>query len=82
MQGLSALFRDKDGKVDASALIILAVAMKSVLGAVKTMHATGMTHRDVKPDNIVMSSNLDQGGHFHRRTVTNVGWQKGHCCPD
>jgi hypothetical protein len=68
VQGLSALFRDKDGKVDASAFIILAVAMKSVLGAVKTMHATGMTHRDIKPDNIVMSSNLDQGGYVHRRT--------------
>jgi hypothetical protein len=69
VQGLSALFRDKDGKVDASAFIILAVAMKSVLGAVKTMHATGMTHRDIKPDNIVMSSNLDQGGYVHRRTL-------------
>ncbi len=28
VHGLSALFRDKDGKVDASAFIILAVAMK------------------------------------------------------
>jgi hypothetical protein len=69
VHGLSALFRDKDGKVDASAFIILAVAMKSVLGAVKTMHATGMTHRDIKPDNIVLSSNLDQGGYVHRRTL-------------
>ena len=43
--------------------------MKSVLGAVKTMHATGMTHRDIKPDNIVLSSNLDQGGYVHRRTL-------------
>jgi hypothetical protein len=69
VQGLSTLFREKDGKVDASAFIILAVAMKSVLGAVKTMHATGMTHRDIKPDNIVMSSNLDQGGYVYRRML-------------
>ena len=47
---------------------MLAVAMKSVLGAVETMHATGMTHRDIKPDNIVMSFNLNQGGCVHRRT--------------
>ncbi len=31
--------------------------MKSVLGAVQTMHATGMTHRDIKPDNIMMTTN-------------------------
>jgi serine/threonine protein kinase len=67
VQGLSLLFQDKEGKVDANAFILLAVAMKSVLGAVSTMHATGMTHRDIKPDNIMMTSNLDQGGYVHRR---------------
>ena len=67
VQGLSLLFQHKEGKVDANAFILLAVAMKSVLGAVSTMHATGMTHRDIKPDNIMMTSNLDQGGYVHRR---------------
>jgi serine/threonine protein kinase len=53
-------------KLDGHAFILLAVAMKSVLGAVQTMHATGMTHRDIKPDNIMMTTNLDQGGFVHQ----------------
>ncbi len=52
------LFQQKEGKVDGHAFILLAVAMKSVLGAVQTMHATGMTHRDIKPDNITLKSFL------------------------
>jgi serine/threonine protein kinase len=62
VKGLSMLFQQKEGKVDGHAFILLAVVMKSVLGAVQTMHATGMTHRDIKPDSIMMTTNLDQGG--------------------
>ena len=64
------LFQQKEGKVDGHAFILLAVVMKSVLGAVQTMHATGMTHRDIKPDNIMMTTNLDQGGFVHRLMIT------------
>ncbi len=53
VKGLSTLFQQKEGKVDGHAFILLAVAtVKSVLGAVQTMHATGMTHRDIKPDEL------------------------------
>ena len=70
VKGLSMLFQQKEGKVDGHAFILLAVVMKSVLGAVQTMHATGMTHRDIKPDNIMMTTNLDQGGFVHRLMIT------------
>ncbi len=41
--------------------------MKSVLGAVSALNATGMAHRHIKPDNTMMTSNLDQGGYVLRR---------------
>jgi hypothetical protein len=43
VKGLSILFQQKEEKVDGHAFILLAVGMKSVLVAVQTMHATGMT---------------------------------------
>jgi len=54
------------GAHDGHAFILLAVAMKSVLGAVQTMHATGMRHRDIEPNNVMMTTNLDQGDFVHR----------------
>jgi hypothetical protein len=40
--------------------------MKSVLGSVQIMHATGMTPKHIKPDNSMMTSNLDQCVFVHR----------------